>query len=79
MRHMTAEITRNSFALSPARDVYYTKKVEKKNTAKPNVNSFDAADVEMDGLANDETMCQDYKTITRKSVIGSKSILSSKK
>jgi hypothetical protein len=78
MRHMTAEITRNSFALSPARDVYYTKKVEKK-TAKPTMNSFDAADVEMDGLANDETMCQDYKTITRKSVIGSKSILSSQK
>lgn len=70
------EITRNSATISPVRDIYYTKKVFKKKIL-PNQNSFDEADIEMDGPANDETMCQDYKTITRKSVLDPKSILGS--
>ena len=72
------EITRNSATLSPARDIYYSKKVFKKQNL-PNKNSFDEADIEMDGPASDETMCQDYKTITRKSVLDHKSIQGSVK
>lgn len=31
------------------------------------LHEYDMADVEMDGSAVDETMCMDYKSITRKS------------
>ena len=74
-RNKSAKSTRAADALtarnpySPIKDIYYTKKTTKKKADKaPKTKEYDLADVEMDGGSScDETVCMDYKAITRKS------------
>jgi len=52
---------------SPIKDIYYTKKAATKKGKTLKTKEYDLADLEMDGAACDETVCMDYKAITRRS------------